>query len=463
MCPTRNPNGDENMTNLKIPTEGIYPVHEAFCIWFGDADPSLESISENGPLTNPRTPQFSGTEDLKWDDVDTTFKGFSDAYYERTGKKRPDEDYTEFSKCPEEMRKWISKHSILGNPDGKTFREGRMLPVVNPHTGKLNKTAVVLANQFAGRITGISEDTLKKTKKYLRKMYAKYFKKENEPSDEGFDISEKYIIFEGGLTISAESIGGKIVGKIGELKNKIKKIIANRKESIDEKAALDFLEKEGIPKLLKTEGIDKVKLSDAAGKDGLKWIDIGTREMWKFHEALWVLGVGEEDPTRWPDKKDLNRKSVFSGNVLKGSVGLGTIEVAPFPVSSGTLSELGLDTVEKLRKIVQVFFNKDSNNDVYKDGYEFGLDIMKEHLEYAELLEREYKKDPKGNEYTNDMDSSEAKWLCTELAPFQKSVVSGCTKSLNTMYTAFNRKHIQVIITKHILDKIREAASKAKK
>ena len=98
------------------------------------------------------------------------------AYYDRTKEDKPEKVPQIFSKCSEAMLKWISSHSILGNPESTTFDMAIVLPVVNPATGKLNKGAVSSANAYASQVGDISDDTLKKTKKYLTKMYKKYFK-----------------------------------------------------------------------------------------------------------------------------------------------------------------------------------------------------------------------------------------------------------------------------------------------
>lgn len=146
---------------------------------FENLNIALEAM-ETKILKSPRLPKFNGVEEVKWDDVDKTFDGMKKAYFKRTSAKKPEEDYKSFAECPEAMREWMSEHSILGNPKGKTFREGVMLPCVNPATGKLNKNAVVLANIYTGKIKDISESLKKETKEFLGELYLKYFERDGK-------------------------------------------------------------------------------------------------------------------------------------------------------------------------------------------------------------------------------------------------------------------------------------------
>ena len=165
----------------------IKGIHNIYSTWFGGTDVSMEKLGEEvKPLPKPRTPEFKGTETTSWSSVDKTFGAFVSAYYDRTNTEKPDTLPDSFGNCPEKMRRWISNHSLLGNPESKTFDTAIVLPVVNPATGKLNKHAVVSANAYAGKVKGISEETLKKTKKYLTKMYNKYFAE--DATNEDFEI-----------------------------------------------------------------------------------------------------------------------------------------------------------------------------------------------------------------------------------------------------------------------------------
>lgn len=151
-------------------------------------DFAVEAMEPIDPKIKPHTPKFKGTEEIKWDDVDTTLGGFLTAYYKRTGKKEPDKAFTQFSECPAEIRKWMSDHSLLGDPEAKEFKRGVVLPVVDPATGKLNSKGIHMAKIFASRIKGITEDVLKATKELLNALQKDNFKKE-EPSVESIDVA----------------------------------------------------------------------------------------------------------------------------------------------------------------------------------------------------------------------------------------------------------------------------------
>jgi len=154
----------------------ILPNH-ATEAWDSDFNIALEAM-ESKPLKTPRTPNFKGTETTPWGDVDKTFDAFKKGYFKNTSAKKPEKDYTQFNECPDAMREWMSEHSMLGNPKGNTFREGVMLPVVNPSTGKLNAGGLLIANVYAGRVKGVSKETVEKTKEAIGKLYKEHFKKD---------------------------------------------------------------------------------------------------------------------------------------------------------------------------------------------------------------------------------------------------------------------------------------------
>jgi hypothetical protein len=151
----------------------------------------MEAMTDK-PLTKPRMPVYKGAEDITWEDVDVTFKGFLTAYYKKSGKKET-ESYKQFKDCPAEIRKWMSEHSILGNPEAKTFKRGVVLPVVNPATGKLNFKGIRMARIFASRVKGITPETLEAVKKIFSKLYKDNPRKKTFPSKEGMSISNESI------------------------------------------------------------------------------------------------------------------------------------------------------------------------------------------------------------------------------------------------------------------------------
>lgn len=132
------------------------------------------------PLQKPRQPTFNGTETIPWKSVGRTLDDFVRAYYKHTlpgyPKVKAREPWpTSFARCHEKMKKWISAHSILGNPEAESFEHALVLPVVNPDTGKLNAGGVRSANAYAGKVKGISDSTVKETKKLLTKLYEEHF------------------------------------------------------------------------------------------------------------------------------------------------------------------------------------------------------------------------------------------------------------------------------------------------
>lgn len=111
---------------------------------------------------HPRKPTYKGVEEIEWSSVDKTFEGFIAAFYEHHTSKKPakKEDIpSSFKDCSAEIRTWMSEHSLLGDYKSDTFDDGVILPVVNPHTGKLNTHALSSALTYCGRVKGISHNT----------------------------------------------------------------------------------------------------------------------------------------------------------------------------------------------------------------------------------------------------------------------------------------------------------------
>lgn len=126
-------------------------------------------------LSSPRKVEYDGTEDKDWSEVEKDFNGFLKAWYEHQGQEMPNEPPHAFNACTDDCKEWMSKHSVLGNPEAKTFAKGVKLPIKNPHTGKLNKHAVRSANAYAEKVTGVSDSTIEEVKKYLEELYDKEF------------------------------------------------------------------------------------------------------------------------------------------------------------------------------------------------------------------------------------------------------------------------------------------------
>jgi hypothetical protein len=130
----------------------------------------------SGPLKIPRVPEYHGTEIIHWAEVDRSFHGYLEAYFKMKHQAVKKEEYSHsFASCSKEIREWISEHSVLGNPDAETFGDAVVLPIVNHHTGKLNKYGVLSALAYLGRVSGIDKRTREQTHDVLTKLYKKNF------------------------------------------------------------------------------------------------------------------------------------------------------------------------------------------------------------------------------------------------------------------------------------------------
>jgi len=118
-----------------------------------------------------------------WGDVDKTFESFRQAYYDNTEASEPEEPPERFSDAPMQMRRFMAGHSVLGNPESDRFENGVVLPIVNPNTQNLNKSAVVSANAYAGRVEGLSQETIDAVKSYLSNLYQDNFGGDEEESN----------------------------------------------------------------------------------------------------------------------------------------------------------------------------------------------------------------------------------------------------------------------------------------
>ncbi len=85
-------------------------------------------------LSQARRPTFSGTETSSW-----SAPSFSEyVRYLHEGKDGP----TSVSQCDSSLKRLISAHSLLGDPDGNNLSDLTFFPCVNPSNGKLNEKAL---------------------------------------------------------------------------------------------------------------------------------------------------------------------------------------------------------------------------------------------------------------------------------------------------------------------------------
>ncbi len=92
-------------------------------------------------LKQARTPKFTGTETTNWS-IPTFSQYVRYLYPGSDGPKS-------VSQCSSELKREISAHSLLGDPEGKTLSDLTLFPVVNPSNGKLNEKA--LRNVISGK------------------------------------------------------------------------------------------------------------------------------------------------------------------------------------------------------------------------------------------------------------------------------------------------------------------------
>lgn len=102
-------------------------------------------------LAQARKPTYTGTETSTW--TKPTFADY--IKYLFNGDEAP----TSISKCPADLLRRISGHSLLGDPEAKNFQDLTFYPVVNPSTGYLNENA--LRAVIVGRgSSGLSDSAL---------------------------------------------------------------------------------------------------------------------------------------------------------------------------------------------------------------------------------------------------------------------------------------------------------------
>lgn len=143
----------------------------------------------NAINTEPRTPEYDGTEDKDWDVIDLDLEDFVVGFYKHTDEETPENYPDDVSELSQAAKNWISSKSLLGNADAEMFDDLVVLPVVNPDTDKLNKSGLESARSTVAMVDGISEDTIEKTKNKIDNLLQKEF-------NEGGNEMENYKVFE---------------------------------------------------------------------------------------------------------------------------------------------------------------------------------------------------------------------------------------------------------------------------
>lgn len=118
-----------------------------------------------------RRPKFSGTEEAAW--KSPTLEDYKNAY-------DGDTDFSNIADAPRAFRTFVADHTLLGDPDGETFREVSFFPVVNPATGKLNARALRAVLSGRGAQADVSESALASARRMAEKLLDENFRSPEE-------------------------------------------------------------------------------------------------------------------------------------------------------------------------------------------------------------------------------------------------------------------------------------------
>lgn len=170
------------------------------------------------------------------------------------------------------MKEWIASKSLSGDPNGNSWSEVNNLPVVNPHTGKLNKEALTtvfkngeLSESIRNAAKKLLEKEFPKQDSLLQKMLSKFFKKGDSHMDKAqmikFLITDEKYPFGKDDQKSLEQMDVKMLEWIIDFKKDDVDKEAIRKEittELTKTLTKDLTEK--ITKELKLPGDDKINL-----------------------------------------------------------------------------------------------------------------------------------------------------------------------------------------------------------
>lgn len=129
--------------NLRPDHLAVLPFNKGACS-ISDGCGANQNMMKN-ILALAREPAYVGIEHLIWNDVRMEIENFVDGFYKHSGVARPDDESmvpNAIAGMPPNMKTWIAKLSLLGDPKGETLKELTFLTVVNPNTNKLNEAAL---------------------------------------------------------------------------------------------------------------------------------------------------------------------------------------------------------------------------------------------------------------------------------------------------------------------------------
>lgn len=131
-------------TEVRDRLEEIVSGLQSAMVGSEDDEPEMEVEEEKMILSEPRTPNYEGTEDVSWEDVDKTLENYIDGYLEfNPDAEQPEEGWETVTSLPQPARNWIAAKSLLGNAEAETFNDLVFFPVVNPNTNNLNRGALL--------------------------------------------------------------------------------------------------------------------------------------------------------------------------------------------------------------------------------------------------------------------------------------------------------------------------------
>jgi len=134
-----------------------------------------ENISEEEmQLSQARTPDYDETETTSWADVSKTLENFL------SGVSGDTDDVNSVGDLTNDQKTELASHTLLGNPNGTTFREVVFFPVVNPNTGDLNKGALEAVRGGRGHSADISDSAFSSAFEKAGRLLNKEFSSEVE-------------------------------------------------------------------------------------------------------------------------------------------------------------------------------------------------------------------------------------------------------------------------------------------
>lgn len=107
---------------------------------------------------NVHNPEFEGVEATPWQQVDHTLPAYIAGANAALSQDVP--THADVADLPSDVKQWIVKRTMLGDPDATTAEELLRAPVVNPSTNRLNRAAVTAV--FGHRVEALEIESDRK-------------------------------------------------------------------------------------------------------------------------------------------------------------------------------------------------------------------------------------------------------------------------------------------------------------